>query len=249
MSSLPLSVHHRLPKRMPLSYGFSKYGIQLDGVTQTLETGSIAMSGDRTWIIFFTPLYDWDDGALHDIMAWNAGSDRRMLIGKHSTNVVSWVHRSIADGGTHLGVNRTIRFYSGELHCTAVSVDVAAGILRAYWDDEFMGEDVDAGAAASLTSSVPLTVGGATWGYAPMIVHEILGYTRALSQEEILYNMLNYHNPIRDNLFLFVRCEEGTGLTAYDQSGLGNNMSLLPAADPPVWVRDRMWALRAEVGL
>ena len=69
----------------------------------------------------------------------------------------------------------------------------------------------------------------------------------ALSQEEVRWNRLNYHNPVRpDKLALWLPMEEGTGLTVVDHSGLGNNGTLLPAATPPTWEQVRQYELRAE---
>lgn len=71
-------------------------------------------------------------------------------------------------------------------------------------------------------------------------------YNQALSAEERAWNMVNYHNPIREGLVLWLPMEEGTGLTVYDKSGLGNNGVLMPVATPPTWEQVRQWELRAE---
>lgn len=71
-------------------------------------------------------------------------------------------------------------------------------------------------------------------------------YNRWLSDEEIRYDMLNYHSPIRNGLQMWLPFEEGQGLTAVDLSGTGNDGSLLPVIDPPPWIRVRKHELRAE---
>lgn len=69
----------------------------------------------------------------------------------------------------------------------------------------------------------------------------------ALSLEEVRWNRLNYHNPVRpDKLALWLPMEEGSGLVAADHSGLGNNGALLPALTPPTWEQVRQYELRAE---
>lgn len=70
-----------------------------------------------------------------------------------------------------------------------------------------------------------------------------------LNESQLLYNMLNYHNPIRTNLVLWLTLEEGSGLTTQDISGYGFNGAFQPAATPPTWVKTEKWALRAKVGL
>lgn len=74
-------------------------------------------------------------------------------------------------------------------------------------------------------------------------------YSRLLSAEEIRRNMLNYHNLIRDGLVGWWRFEEGTGLTAYDESGNGNDGDLKPSDDPPTWVEQKKWEMRTEAGV
>lgn len=246
--SIPLSIHNRLPKKLPLSYGFSRYGVQFDGATQTLETADIAMSGDRTWIIYFTPLFNYNDGANHMISEWRPLATRRMFVYKNINNQIYFVHDSTFDGGAYASINILRTFLSGKPHCIAVVADITTTKVTIYWDGVIGLSTIIAG-MVSLGGVDEFSVAGINVGYSPMIVHEILGYNRALTQNEIVRNMLDYHNPTRANLFLFVRCEEGVGLTAADLSGVGNNMSLLPAVAPPLWVRDKKWALRAEANL
>jgi len=74
-------------------------------------------------------------------------------------------------------------------------------------------------------------------------------YGRALFADEIRRNMLNYHKPTKNGLVGWWRLEEGTGLTAHDKSGNGNDGTLNPSDDPPVWTDVKKWELRARVGL
>jgi len=76
----------------------------------------------------------------------------------------------------------------------------------------------------------------------------ILFYNRSLSDEEVRYNMLNYHSPVRNGLQMWLAFEEGQGLMAVDLSGTGNNGSLLPVIAPPTWIRTRKHELRVESG-
>ena len=71
-------------------------------------------------------------------------------------------------------------------------------------------------------------------------------YERELTDRERQYNMLNYHNPVRDGLVLWLDFEEGCGDKVYDKSGRGNHGTIYGGAK---WVRVRQYELRAEVGL
>ena len=82
-------------------------------------------------------------------------------------------------------------------------------------------------------------------GYLPGTIDEVCIYNRALSEEEIRWNMLNYHNPIRNGLVLWLSMEEGAGNTVYDKSGYGNNGTIYGA----VWRRVRQYELRAQAGV
>lgn len=86
-------------------------------------------------------------------------------------------------------------------------------------------------------------------GYLDGYIALVLLYNRALSTGEIYYNTLNYHSPLSNGLVLWMPLEEGHGLIAYDHSGNGNNGTLLPAGDPPLWKSVEKWELREEVGL
>lgn len=83
------------------------------------------------------------------------------------------------------------------------------------------------------------------YNYFDGLIALVLLYNRVLAADEVRWNRVNYHNPVRDGLVLWLPMEEGAGLTAYDKSGLGNDGSLLPGAGPPIWERVRQWELRA----
>lgn len=82
------------------------------------------------------------------------------------------------------------------------------------------------------------------------IIDEALVYDHALSQSEIREIMLDYQNPIKDGLVGWWRLEEGTGSTAHDGSGEGNDGTLKSAdTDLPAWTDVKEWELRSEVSL
>ena len=70
----------------------------------------------------------------------------------------------------------------------------------------------------------------------------------ALDPDEMRWNTVNYHNPVRpDKLGLWLPMEEGVGEVVYDKSGHGNNGTLLPQGAGPTWERLRQWELRSAV--
>jgi len=82
------------------------------------------------------------------------------------------------------------------------------------------------------------------------LMNDVRLYTKALTTSEIRRAMLDYHRPVDPgNLVGWWRFEEGRGTTGEDSSGEGNDGTLNPAADPPVWERVEKWELRSEVGL
>ena len=60
-----------------------------------------------------------------------------------------------------------------------------------------------------------------TWMLGSFAILRI--YNRALSDSEIQHNYLNPMNPILDGLVLWLSLEEGSGTTAHDESGNGND--------------------------
>jgi len=116
------------------------------------------------------------------------------------------------------------------------------------------GENVASGDyTGSITSDHALQIGGAeVWSDAWRYFNGTIALVRiykdyALTPEEVRWNMLNYHNPAREGLVLWLPMEEGSGGTVYDKSGYGNNGTLLPADDPPTWQRVRQWELRQVI--
>ena len=61
-------------------------------------------------------------------------------------------------------------------------------------------------------------------------------YDRPLTMAEVQSNRLNYLNPVTSGLILWYPLKEGSGITTADQSGSGNNGSLLPNGNEPLWV-------------
>jgi len=101
--------------------------------------------------------------------------------------------------------------------------------------------------------SNPSAVGRYEWDntrYMTGKIFALMYYSRALTQEEIMYNMLNYANPVHQgDLIGWWIMEAGTGTAVEDRSGTGNNGTMHNFTDPYGWVDEKMWRMREEVGL
>jgi len=244
--SLPLSVYKRLPKRLPLSLGFSRYALNFDGVDDrvevpddpslnvdyvTVEALAYVPSGDSFPIAFKG---EQSTGKLYSYRLFGAFG------GAWYTGVVVGGKEYWSSGGTWIGAKwyHLAQTYDGE-------------VVKLFVDaKEVIADDRPSGVLDKKVGE-PFRIGGdpvgGMWldGYIAL-VHL---YNRALTEKEIRYNMLNYHKPVINGLVIWLDLEEGMGLKAYDKSGYGNDGDLLPTTNPPTWIRNKMWELRSEIGL
>jgi len=241
MMSLPLSVYERLPQRLPLSSGFSRYALNFDGAENYVKVPhSDALNiatGNRISIEM-----------LANFIGWQAGYGVGCPIDK----------RTEAEANYNWEFNDTImmmRIHAGGgvwVVSTPHSLNVwnhyvmtlDGSVLKGYLNGELKEQRTDV--PTSGTNTVDLFV-SCNIGYvfkAEGDVALVRIYNRALKEQEIRHNMLDYHNPVRDGLVLWLDLEEGMGLKAYDKSGYGNDGDLLPTANPPKWIGNKMWELR-----
>jgi len=241
----PLSVYRRLPRGLPLSLGFSRYGLLFDGVggyVDTLLDPSTELGQEIT------------------VSAWvypTAQNNHRGIWGAHGITGTKGIHLQYS-GGWAFGFGDGTDWHSvniGDLtlnswvHLVVVFKGGSGGYIKVYKNL------VEVGSVAVTTNIVheaAFWVGrayNAADRYFSGIIDEVCVYNRILSAAEMRHNMVDYHNPVRDELVMWLPFEEGSGLTAYDGSGQGNDGSLLPAAGPPAWRRNAMWELRAGAGL
>jgi hypothetical protein len=254
--SIPSSVYQKLPSRMPYTWGFSKYALRFSG------GGDHVTIADSPFLSAFSQF---------SILVWiktTSTADELVIVAKDDTSTQREWHFKIFFGRLNLVImsgnswlNR-IRKYAdvgfpndGLWHHVAatwdgsptggVSLYIDGGEVPGSYDNAGTFTGVADSAAAVCIGTYSDGVSGPFQGSAD----ELLLYSRRVSLAEIRYDMLNYHNPIRDGLVLWLPLEEGMGLTAYDRSGLGNHGSLLPASSPPTWVRVKQYELRAEARL
>lgn len=142
---------------------------------------------------------------------------------------------------------RYIPITSNEWHHIAMTYDGTT--LTAYKDGASVGTDT--GDLTHTTDRLLIGTRDSLYSqYFDGIIDEVQIYNRALSAEEIRNLMSNYHLPVdMGALVAWWRFEEGTGLTAHDKSGQGNDGTLNPSNDPPIWRDVKKWELRSEVGL
>jgi len=250
--SLPLSIYKRLPKQLPTSLGFSRWALSFDGAANYVDCGadpSLDITDELTAGAWVRPR------TLH------AGYLMNRFYGYWEAGVFypnGWHFMLLSDGrfevrfgdGSPWGFVWTGGSYSPDKLYYVVLVIKSGQYMRFLVNGDLIAE-VD----TTVLLGVPaynLMIGrysAAAAYYLDGIMPLAYLYNRILRLDEIRYNMLNYHSPVRGGLVLWLDIEEGAGLTAYDESGYGNHGSLLPVTNPPTWIRNEMWELRTEVGL
>ena len=242
---IPPQVSARIPKRMPHSLGFARYALSFDGVDDYVEipyNASLDITKEITISAMVRPrsvannpdifsYNDWNrtririrvDNQLQFFVVDSAGTMRSFLGGNVPLDSYSWV-----TGIANTTTKRGLLIVNG-----SVVVNVAIDITD-------LGTWSDARVIGCYSPN---------FGHFEGSIALLLVYDRALSPEEDRRNMMEYHNPIRSGLKLWIPFEEGTGLVTHDKSGNGNHGTLKPAADPPIWTRVRQYELRAETGL
>lgn len=232
--NLPTQINPRMPRRLPHSLGFARYALSFDDVDDYVEVPSLTWTPTAfsvEWRMKATTF----GNSLHEIGGTGAW-DR------------FWFHTAHGNGSVYVGTDLVTRF-----SLPAGTVELNAWSRFVYTYDGANGrfyknETLLAGPKAQNPSLAWLgfQVGSSLHGFGS-IVDNIRIYNWALSPKEIKWNTLNYHNPIRSGLVLWLPMEEGAGEIVYDKSGHGNHGTLLPAGAGPTWQRLRQWELRSTI--
>ena len=237
--SLPLSVYRRMPKGLPLSVGFKRYALSFDGSDDYVEvpdsprldiTDKITVEGLFYWLGPSTV----QNGVRKD--------NQYLLFWWSNTNYFYYAFSLYINGGWH---NINLGDISSEIENRWTHwVGVYDGSeMRLYINNALKGSLSVSGTINTTTN--PLQIGREPSGnYFNGYIAFARIYNRVLSESEIRYNMLNYHNPIKDGLVLWLY-DRIIGSTWYDDSGYGNNGSINGATKKDL----QMWEIRAVVGL
>jgi len=242
--TVPKTVHPAKPKTLPKSLGFSRYALDFDGAEDYIDIPddpSLEGMAELTVSAWVKPTAapDTDRGILskmydevYDITLGSGGgfffqltndAGTREYIGAGSWSIGEWTHvAGVYDGAT----------------------------MYFYQDGDLLGTASQSGDVG--TNTDPVTVGARPGPdfFCPAVIDDPRVYETALSADEIREIILNYHLPIDlPNLVGWWRLKEGTGTTVEDSSGTGNDGTLNPSNDPPIWRDVKKWELRSEVGL
>jgi len=248
--SIPALVYHKLPKRLPRSLGFDKFSVQLDGTEDWIEIPhDPSLSPPAITVALYIYLLEhpitgsgYDKGFYCRLLARDVSNTR--ISARIQTTAVSWADGAYTGNAT-LPLNRWVH----------VGLTYDDPVLTLYYNGE-IDSTFNVGGTLNDTGNRVIVLGAeSTATYPPPMAYlraayaNLVVYNRALSPSEMRRIALDYHDPIRDGLVLWLDMEEGSGLTLNDKSGLGNHGSLNPAATPPVWRRNKKWELRSQGGL
>jgi len=247
--SSPKSVYKKLPKRLPKSKGFSRYSLDFDGAEDYVDVAddpSLEGMNKLTVSAWINPDTKKSDG---DFLVIADKDNVWRLWTKNVTGTlkIRWVVSTDTAGEADLGGDVPINTWT---HVAGVYDSSDTGNeMKIYQNGVLQSTDTVAGTTVTTAASA-LTIGqySSTYWFDGEITGLII-YTRALSVHELRYNMLNYHNPSKNGLVGWWRFQEGTGLTTHDESGTGNDGTLKPSNDPPIWRDVKKWELRSEAGL
>ena len=248
---IPPQVNARTPKRIPHSLGFARYALRFNDVDQYGEipdsvTLNISSKITLEALVFPTVLSAGHEMIL--LKGWTMG-DRSYYLSLLNRRIFFTVRnptdtdQADAQGWTPLNSNKMYHL-----------VGVMDGSVASVYVNAELDATPKAWTEGIMVGVQPLRI-GATWDgttikdhFGGLIVLARIYGEYALDADEIKWNSLNYHNPVRpDKLALWLSMEEGAGETVYDKSGHGNHGILLPAGAGPTWERLRQWELRSAV--
>jgi len=252
--SLPTSIYPQKPKQLPPSLGFSTYALEFDNIDDYVDTVTLALDDITVMVLF--KAYSLPTVAEERMMIINDQSYDRWRIFIKEPNLLAV---QVKDSGGTLysfqGAIEANRWYHAAFSHKSVAV---GGLnLTAWLNGIVLGRAATTGALALPADTIRIGRGikwNTDWYFDGAIAEVrifdwgIVGPPAGFSSPEIISHMLQYTKPA-SGCRMWLRFEEGTGLTAYDSSGYGNHGSLLPTADPPKWIRTKKWELRAELGL
>jgi len=238
---MSLNIYSRLPRRLPHSLGFKKYALLFGGVGDEVRNDTFPSGITDLTIEVLVKLIEAKSNQ-YILQAGNYENYNRSFFIAIVDNLVTYGR---TDGSTIQVVRSASALLPGKwYHLTITDLSKT---VKIYIDGNLDNEGTYTLDPVSTTT--PFLVG---FGYGdPLVERHLHGYialvriySRALPENEIHYNMLNYHSPVRDGLVLWL-ADRMVGDTWADESGLGNNGTIYGAQV----VKVRQYELRAEVGL
>ena len=251
--SQPLSIYKRMPKQLPYSLGFDRYALYFDGENDYVEVPD-APELNPTDGIVLEAMYRWDG----NYKVWPFVINKRaqyQLYFDLETPCAGAKFQLFFDDGSYIDLVTTRKVV-----CVNRWVHQLCGFDGRYMYIIVNGELLltrDTGGKKLTTTTNPLGIGarlydaffGGWIAFVRIYDARIFNWLSAQGRDIVWlarYNMLNYHNPVRDGLVLWLDFEEGHGDKVYDKSGYGNHGTIYGGAK---WVRVKQYELRAEVGL
>ena len=247
MQAIPKGGYKQQPRRIPRSLGFARYALSFDGADDFVDAGNNAsldvdyLTVEMWFKIDSFPVTD-DKWLISKPGLWDAVREGWLFALQPTRVIYFWGQ---ATGGPIDTTFNTV-YETGKWYHFVYTYDGDRG--KAYVNG-LLDKDYDTsnGTIVPCTEnreSLLISCGSNSFHG---LIDEVRIYNRALSAREVKWNMLNYHNPIRSGLRLWLPMEEGAGEVVYDKSGYGNNGTLLPAGAGPTWKKLRQWELRAAV--
>ncbi|MBT9148467.1 MAG: hypothetical protein DDT32_02241 [Syntrophomonadaceae bacterium] len=240
--AIPRGGYKQQPKRTPRSLGFARYALGFDGVDDYIDCGNAASLNIIDAGTIVVGVKTTDDTRLFAAIV----SKDATTYPTHGWRVVNRIGEFQAVVG--LGGPRwhDISFgliADGKRHHAALTIENKRNV---YMYRNGIQSDLSVLPSDFSPSADNVFIGkGSPGHHFKGLIDHVLIYNRALSVAEIRHNQLNYHNPVRGGLVLWLPMEEGSGETVYDKSGFNNHGTLLPAGTGPTWERLRQWELRA----
>jgi len=241
--SVPRSVYRRVPRRIPHSLGFSRYCLKFDpALSQYVDLGDVLDMGTVDFVLeaWFktTSTGTWRSMIRKRRTGPNPGYELGIA---NNDQIYAFAHDGSNTAMVYDGVGG---FNDGKWH-HVIAVFDRDDVISLYLDGELMNT-ASMATVGNLDNDEILSVGSERgvdcfWDGCIDEVRIYRGRTMTLS--EVRHNLLNYHNPVRDGLVLWLPMEEGEGTTVHDVSGHGNDGTIHGAT----WTRVKMWELRASI--
>jgi len=241
--SIPRGVYESLPRSMPLDIGFSNWGLTFDAAAlddvRVLDNPTLDVTTELTAGCFIRTTL-----ANTIIMSkWRAAPGGRAWF--LSMSVAGLLTFQVQGSGGADAVISTRAVNDGRIHHVLGRFDngfADVWIDRVFNNSKVLATpDIDVGIADVYLARLHAGV----YNYYAGFQDENKIYGRAITDEEIKYNALDYHNPVRLGLVMHLRMEEGQGLALHDYSETGNN-GVITGAD---WTRVEKWELRGGANL